>query len=214
LADSTAITSSSLETAPQVPPAPSGFDDPGGDPDTITSDPALTANSNGYIARIVPANSGIINTLGNLSGGEFVEFTSALQSTDIVGSVLRNDTDILTPPGVYQLTVMAEMQCGGTDDVAYSFVVNIKVYSSAGVLLDTYTSQAGKMFLTTVSPNFTIQAYLPITMTALISDPSMEYVRVSLDGSSTPDVGSSPWVSYVIRNVFIHRISTTVMNLQ
>ena len=42
LNDSTAITSSSLETAPNVPAAPQGYDDPGGDTDTNVATSATT----------------------------------------------------------------------------------------------------------------------------------------------------------------------------
>jgi hypothetical protein len=42
LNNSTAITSSSLETAPNVPAAPQGYDDPGGDTDTNTATSAIT----------------------------------------------------------------------------------------------------------------------------------------------------------------------------
>jgi len=42
LNNSTAITSSSLETAPNVPAAPQGYDDPGGDTDTNIATSAIT----------------------------------------------------------------------------------------------------------------------------------------------------------------------------
>lgn len=210
LVDSTSITSSSLETAPRVPPAPGGYDDPGGDPDTVASDPALTMNQNGYFARIIVDNSGIIASPGDLSGGEFVRFSSAMQSSDITGSIIRNETDILTPPGVYVVSILAEMWYTGIQDSGGLFRLSLNVYSSDGTLRDTYTQRSSISYAGEDS-NDLLEGYMPMTCTFLVSDASMEYIRLSLDGSTTP-AGAD--LFYVFNNIFIYRVSTTAVDLQ
>jgi len=213
LVDTTAITSSSLETAPKVPPAPSGYEDPGGDADTIASDPALSAQVNAFIVRLTPRYAGVIDASSDMDSSEFVQFTSALASEDVDTDTLITDySKINMEPGVYMVMWTAAAESGTQAASGINVTLNIKVYDSGGSLLDTITQNAYDDVLGDATN--TRGQKLRSTMCVLVSDPSMSYIRFSLSGSTAPYFTSSTnFVQLLVSNFYFYRISTTPVNL-
>jgi hypothetical protein len=125
LVDTTAITSSSLETAPRVPPAPPGYDDPGGDPDTIdttTDDIPATSPLSGADHIVVLGktldDAGDVVYFSSFANSGYVEweepsyFSEDIENQEAVFAVATDDRIYLTQPGWYMVTLSGVFHAG------------------------------------------------------------------------------------------------------
>lgn len=138
LVDTTAITSSSLETAPRVPPAPDGYDDPGGDPDTIPTDIPSDSPLAGLDHIFFNSKSVLLSTdldaSGNVNWSVPSNFSSDI-SAAVIFSASSPTKHNITQPGWYEVNVYGYVQHGSNVTGTDAFIVSINNYSSAGALI-------------------------------------------------------------------------------
>jgi hypothetical protein len=137
LVDTTVITSSSLETAPRVPPAPPGYEDPGGDPDTIPPDEEVPPDSpDAGLDHIVSIGKQVISA-GNLVFGDFVEFETPNYYSDDITDIstvwvsTRDDKINLIYPGWYEVNISALVYVGSVAMSGSTLGFNLELWGHA-----------------------------------------------------------------------------------
>lgn len=191
LVDSTSISSSSLETAPRVPPAPQGYDDPGGDPDTVdtsnqgdlpVTSPLAGADHIVYTGAAVYAASDL--TLGDLV--DWAEPTFYSEDIDNGGSIksevwnsTSNHRIYLTEEGWYEVNIYGRFYCGtGTSTTIMMDAWIGSITTSGGV------GHAGGYLAQIRKASFTFAESIPFGASYLfprtLSGSTIDYITIKL----------------------------------
>lgn len=139
LVDNTSITSSSLETAPRVPPAPDGYDDPGGDPDTIPSEVPSESPLSGldhifYNSKAVMLSSDV-DSSGNVNWFAPSNYSSDISASTIYSASTPTRHNI-TQPGWYEVNLYGYLAHGSNTTATDEFIASVNLYSASGTLLN------------------------------------------------------------------------------